>query len=87
MANIIFSERAFEEYLYWQVTDKKVLKKINELLKDITRNGVSDGTGKPEPLKYRKEWSRRINHEDRLVYHTNPDGNLVVVSCKGHYED
>lgn len=66
MGNVLFTERGFDEYLYWQKFDKKVLDKINALIKDIDRNGVSNGTGKPELLKYRKQWSRRINHEDRL---------------------
>ncbi len=87
MSNLIFSERAWDEYLYWQTTDKSVLKKINELLKDIQRNGVSTGTGKPEPLKYRKAWSRRINHEHRLVYSMDESGNICIVSLKGHYDD
>lgn len=87
MSNIAFSERAFDEYIYWQRSDKATLKKINSLLKDIARNGVAEGIGKPEALKYRKAWSRRINHEDRLVYCINADGTIEVYSCKGHYED
>lgn len=87
MSNITFSERAFDEYVYWQLNNKATLKKINALLKDITRNGVSEGTGKPELLKYRKAWSRRINHEDRLVYCVAQDGTVEVQSCRGHYED
>ena len=84
--NKIWSDRAWAEYLYWQLQDKKVLKKINELVKDIERNGLSNGIGKPEALKYRKAWSRRIDHENRLIY--NIDGsNLWIISCKGHYED
>lgn len=66
--------------------DKKTIKKINDLIKDIERNGLCDGTGHPEPLKYRKAWSRRIDHENRLVYNI-VDGNLWIISCKGHYED
>ena len=84
--NKIWSDDAWADYLYWQTNDKKMVKKINELLKDIERNGLSEGTGHPEPLKYRKEWSRRINHEHRLVYNII-DGNLHLYSCKGHYED
>ena len=87
MSSIVFSQRAFEDYIYWQVTDKSTLKKINALIKDITRNGLSTGTGKPELLRYRKEWSRRINHEDRLVYNNDENGNLIIVSCRGHYDD
>lgn len=57
----LWADRAWDDYLYWQQQDKKVLKRINELVKDIERNGVSKGIGKPEPLRYRKAWSRRIN--------------------------
>lgn len=60
--------------------------KINELLKDIQRNGY-EGIGKPEPLKYRSAWSRRINHEHRLVYILDESGNIFILSLKGHYED
>lgn len=87
MSNIAFSERSFEEYLYWQLTDKSILKKLNALLKDIQRNGMSEGLGKPEPLKHRKAWSRRINHEHRLVYRISTDGAIEILSCKGHYDD
>ena len=85
--NNIFSEKAWEEYLYWQINDKSILKKINELIKDINRNGVSNGLGKPEALKFRKAWSRRISHEHRLVYNVDENNNLLIISCKGHYED
>lgn len=85
--NKIWSDRAWDEYLQWQLTDKKTLKKINSLVKDIERNGISDGIGKPEPLKYRKAWSRRIDLENRLVYNIDKDNNLLIISCKGHYED
>ena len=85
--NNIFSEKACEQYIYWQLNDKETLKKINTLIKDINRNGVSKGLGKAEPLKYRKAWSRRINHEHRLVYKIDENNNLVIISCKGHYED
>ena len=85
--NKLWSDRAWDEYLYWQIQDKKTLKKINELVKDIERNGVANSTGKPEPLKYRKAWSRRIDHENRLVYNLDSIGNLLIISCKGHYED
>ena len=84
--NKIWTDRAWADYLDWQITDKKTLKKINELIKDIERNGVSEGTGHPEHMKYRKEWSRRIDHGNRLVYDV-VDGNLWIIACKGHYED
>ena len=83
----IFSERAWEEYTDWLIKDKTMIKKINELIKDINRNGLSLGMGKPEPLKYRKAWSRRITSEHRLVYNFDESKNLVIYSCRGHYED
>lgn len=86
MSNIQFAEDAWSEYLYWQTQDKKTLRKINSLLKDIGRNPFS-GEGKPEPLKGdTKNWSRRINDKDRLVYEVM-DEVIVVKQCKGHYED
>ncbi|WP_419508117.1 type II toxin-antitoxin system YoeB family toxin, partial [Blautia sp.] len=54
--NKLWSDRAWDDYLYWQLQDKKIVKKINELVKDIERNGLSNGIGHPEPLKYRKAW-------------------------------
>ena len=85
--NKIWSDIAWDEYLYWQMMDKKTVKKINALIKDIERNGLSEGIGKPEPLKYRKAWSRRIDQEHRLIYNQDENGNLLIISCKGHYED
>ena len=85
--NKIWSDLAWDEYLQWQMLDKKTLKKINALIKDIEHNGLSEGIGKPEPLKYRKAWSRRIDHENRLVYNFDAQQNLLIISCKGHYED
>ena len=85
--NKLWSDRAWDDYLYWQTQDKKTLKKINELIKDIERNGISEGIGKPEPLRYRKGWSRRIDEKNRLVYDMDEQGNLLIASCKGHYED
>ena len=85
--NKIWSDLAWDEYLQWQMLDKKMLKKINALIKDIERNGLSEGIGKPEPLKYRKAWSRRIDHENRLVYNFDAQQNLLIIYCKGHYED
>lgn len=87
MMNKIWSDRSWDDYLSWQTQDKKILKRINELVKDIERNGLSKGIGKPEPLKYRKAWSRRINEEHRLVYVFDDINNLMIISCKGHYED
>jgi len=81
-----WSDEAWDDYEYWQKNDRRKVAKINKLLKDIERNGVSVGEGKPEFLKYLKSWSRRINDEDRLVYNI-VDGRICIYSCKGHYED
>ena len=76
---------AWEEYLYWQTQDKKTLKRINQLIKDIKRNPF-DGIGKPEPLKENLSgfWSRRIDEEHRIVYAVEED-TVIIISCKGHY--
>lgn len=76
---------AWDEYCEWQRTDKAILKRINELIKDARRDPFS-GIGKPEPLKHDLSglWSRRINETDRLTYSVEND-ILVIVSCKGHY--
>lgn len=86
--NKIFYDKAWEDYLYFQKNDKKILQKINDLIKDIERNGLLIGTGKPERLKGELNglYSRRINHEHRLVYYIE-DNNLFVVGCKTHYKN
>lgn len=85
--NIVFTPTAWEQYMEWQREDKKVVKRINELIKDITRNGMLSGIGKPEPLKHRKACSRRITEKDRLVYNKDEHQNLIIFSCKYHYEE
>ena len=85
--NKLWSDKAWLDYLYWQTQDKKTLKRINELIKDIERNGIGQGIGKPESLKFRKGWSRRIDDKNRLVYDIDSSGNLLIASCRGHYED
>jgi len=85
--NKIWSDRAWDDYLHWQTNDKKVAKKINELIKSIEREGLSKGLGKPEPLKYRKAWSRHIDQEHRLIYDIDENGNLWIIACRGHYDD
>ena len=82
---IIFLDQAWEDYLYWQNTDKATLKKINALLKEIERIPF-EGSGKPEPLKYNFAgwWSRRINLEHRLVYKID-DKAIVILQCRYHY--
>jgi len=86
MKKIIFSKNAWEDYIFWQAEDKKILKKINALIKDIQSNPFS-GIGKPEPLKYDLAglWSRRIDHEHRLVYQVN-DNELLIYGCRYHYD-
>lgn len=83
--NKIFSKIAWDHYKYWQTEDKKILKKINELIVDIERNGNS-GLGKPEPLKYELQgyWSRRITDEHRLIYKIE-ENNIYIVACRYHY--
>lgn len=76
---------AWEDYLYWQMQDKKTLKRINQLLQDIDRNGYS-GIGKPEPLKGNLQgyWSRRIDETNRLVYRIIGD-KIEILQCRSHY--
>ena len=86
MNNISFSPTRWEEYLHWQMQDKKTLRRINQLLKDIQRSPF-DGIGKPEPLRYCEGyWSRRIDEKNRLVYAVSGEGDIIVLSCRGHYE-
>lgn len=87
MNDFTFTGQGFSDYLYWQTQDKKTLKKINALLADIQRNGAMQGIGKPEPLKYRPGYSRRIDEQNRLVYEIDELQNIVIISCRGHYED
>lgn len=83
--NILFTEEAWSDYTNWQKTDKKILRKINELIKAIIRDPL-EGIGKPEPLKYQLSgfWSRRIDLEHRLVYRIE-NNRLEIISCKYHY--
>lgn len=84
--NKLWTDDAWKDYIYWSNQDKKILKRINQLLKDVDRNGYT-GIGKPEPLKYEYQgfWSRRIDEVNRLVYKIEDD-NIVIIHCKGHYE-
>jgi len=86
MMRITFSKIAWEDYASWQKDDKKMLRKINELIKDI-RKSPYEGKGKPEPLKYDLAglWSRRISREHRLVYKVVND-EILIYSCRYHYE-
>ena len=84
---VSFDEEAFTEYISWQSQDKKTLKRINALIKSIQRDGFMQGIGKPEVLKGNKAYSRRIDDQNRLVYIGDEKRNLVILSCKGHYEE
>lgn len=83
--NKLWQDEAWKDYTYWQNQDKKTLKRINQLLRDIDRNGYK-GIGKPEPLKgnYSGWWSRRINETDRLVYRVK-NGQIEIAQCRSHY--
>ena len=87
MSKFLFTEDAWEDYLYWQTQDKKTLKRINQLLQDIERN-VYNGIGKPEPLRGDLSgfWSRRIDDEHRIVYRVTED-RVEIIQCRGHYDD
>lgn len=83
----LWEDRAWEDYLYWQMQDKKTLKRINALIKDIKSNGILEGLGKPETLRGNLSGmcSRRIDDVNRLVYYED-GGILYIISCRGHYE-
>lgn len=85
---ITFAEIGWDDYLYWQAQDKKTLRRINQLLQSIEREGALQGIGKPELLKHGQKgyFSRRIDETNRLIYEVT-DGQIIVKSCKGHYED
>ena len=85
--NKVFADTGWEDYLYWQVEDRRTLKKINGLINDIARNG-NEGMGKPEPLRGNLSgyWSRRINAKDRLVYRID-ENNIYILACWYHYGD
>ena len=82
---LIFSEQAWDDYLYWQKTDKKLLDRINAIIKDTSRSPF-EGIGKPEPLKNALSgyWSRRINDEHRIVYKIS-DGAMLIAQLRFHY--
>ena len=84
---IVFTENAWEDYLHWQKVDKKITKRVNELIKSIQRTPF-EGIGKPEPLKYDLAgfWSRRIDLEHRLVYQVN-NNELLIYACRYHYDN
>ena len=81
-----FVDEAWEDYLYWQSIDKKMLKRINELIKDIKRSPFA-GIGKPEPLKHKYQglWSRRIDNEHRIIYQVKEE-EVIILKCRFHYD-
>jgi len=83
---LLWEDDAWEDYLYWQTQDKKMLKRVNALIKDIRRS-TFEGIGKPELLKHNLSgwWSRRIDDTNRIVYYER-DGVIYIVSCRGHYD-
>lgn len=88
----IFTDEAWDDYQYWVANDKKIMRKINQLIRDIERNGMAHGIGKPEPLRQNLSgwWSRRISGEHRLVYRVTGTGDgqsLEILQCRSHYDD
>jgi toxin YoeB len=88
MSNIGFTPDGFEDYTYWQSEDRRTLKKINSLIRDIVRDGKT-GIGSPEPLKgdLTGRWSRKIDDKNRLIYRIKGNGDIEIAQCKGHYGD
>jgi toxin YoeB len=83
----VFVDESWDDYLYWQQTDKRTLRRINDLLKAISREPYT-GIGKPEPLKHKYQgfWSRRIDDKHRLIYQVHQD-EIRIVKCRFHYDD
>ena len=84
--NLVFSPQGFEDYRYWQQTDRAILRRINRLIDDILRDDPFIGIGKPEQLRYFDGWSRRIDEEHRLVYRI-VNGDLHILQARYHYGD
>ena len=84
--NVLFTDAAWQDYIHWQTEDRKTLKKINDLIKDIQRSAY-EGIGKPEPLRHQLQgyWSRRIDLEHRLVYQVENNKTIVIIACRYHY--
>lgn len=81
-----WDDKAWDDYVKWQDEDKKTKNRINALIKDIERNGVDKGIGKPEKLRYVEGWSRRIDEKNRLIYDVDANGYLYIIASKGHYD-
>ena len=86
MSDLTFSDQAWRDYQYWQIQDRKTLKRINLLIQSIQRDGPANGLGKPEHLKYASGWSRRIDEKNRLLYELRGE-NIYISACLGHYND
>ena len=86
MSKFSFEDDGWLHYLYWQMQDRKTLRRINQLLQSIERDGALNGLGKPEKLKHQEAYSRRIDETNRLIYKVHGD-ETIVLSCKGHYGD
>lgn len=84
----LWTDRAWDDYEYWQTQDRKTLKRVNLIIKDIERNGY-EGIGKPEPLRGELSgwWSRRIDETNRIVYRLKESSFVEISQCKGHYSD
>ena len=87
MNDFTFTHDAMAEFMDWIKKDKKTANRIYLLIEDIRRNGAMQGIGKPEPLKYRPGYSRRIDEANRLVYEIDELQNIKIVSCRGHYDN
>lgn len=85
--NKVFTKNGWDDYIYWQTEDRKTLRKINQLIEDISRSG-NEGAGKPEALSGNLAgfWSRRINDKDRLIYKIDNE-NIYILACRYHYGD
>ena len=83
---LLWDDRAWDDYCYWQSADRRILKRINQLVKDIKRNPF-EGIGKPEPLKENLSgwWSRRIDDTNRIIYRQLDDNTVVIAACRNHY--
>ncbi|MEV4507496.1 Txe/YoeB family addiction module toxin [Dactylosporangium sp. NPDC049525] len=83
---ISWDRDAWDDYLWWQANNRQLLRRINQLIEDVVRNGNAEGIGKPERLRHQYDgyWSRRIDHEHRLVYAAN-DNELHIIACRYHY--
>jgi toxin YoeB len=83
----LWTDRAWNDYLFWQTQDKRTLKRMNQIIRDVERNGY-DGIGKPEPLRGDLSgwWSRQIDEKNRFVYRLTNEG-VEIAQCRGHYKD